>query len=53
VTGALSVNVANDKCLRKPCREILRVKNTPGDWGIDGRRVAHYNLKQKYFRRIY
>ena len=49
MTVALSVNVANDKCQRKPCREILRVKNSPGDLGIDGRRVAHYNLKQKYF----
>ena len=37
--GALSMNVANDKCLRKPCREIVRVENTPGNLGIDGKRV--------------
>jgi hypothetical protein len=48
--GALSMDVANDEYLRKPCREILRVENTPGNLGIDGRIVAHYNLKQKYFK---
>jgi hypothetical protein len=44
--GTLSTNVANDKCLRKTCREILGVENTPGNLGIDGRRVIHYNLKK-------
>jgi len=43
------MNVANDKCLRKPCREILRVENTPGNLGMAGRRVVYCNLKQKYF----
>jgi hypothetical protein len=47
--GTLSMNVANDKCLLKSSNEILRVENTPGNLGINGRRVAHYNLKNKTF----
>jgi hypothetical protein len=41
------MNVANDKCLRKPCGEIVRVENTPGNLGIDGRRVK---VKEKSSR---
>jgi hypothetical protein len=44
---ALSMNVANDKCLRKPCGEIVRVENTPRNLGIAGRRV---NVKEKSSR---
>jgi hypothetical protein len=33
---------------KKLSREILKVETTPGDVGIDGRRVNYYNVKRMY-----